>query len=260
MINILHYFVYSSKHQLKIKVGDEEWGRVREEERWTGSGRRSRGDAEPQWDEWGIPVKGKRGKFNVPLQWVTRGCNCRSGRNGESIAPRGVVRWLHHVDTDILATSFLHPALFGHRVSRALSARLTAYNHRDADDDDDDDVVAATATKSRRHRLGSFLYLLFLRVTLNGFYWSCSFLHSLIEFFQNSKATLHYIMAIIKITIIKILEFVFKTTQYITTISLFTYTFKSVNYGKKYGIIKTPNIRVQSTIIFLNKRSYYKFA
>jgi len=39
--------------------------------------------------EWGIPV---RGEFNVPLQWVTRGCNCRSGRNGANIAPMGVVR------------------------------------------------------------------------------------------------------------------------------------------------------------------------
>lgn len=44
-------------------------------------------------------------EFNVPLQWVTRGCNCRSGRNRAGIAVMGVVRWLHRVDTDISATS-----------------------------------------------------------------------------------------------------------------------------------------------------------
>ena len=43
-------------------------------------------------------------EFNVPLQWVTRGCNCRSGRNGAGIAAMGVVRWLHRVDTDISAS------------------------------------------------------------------------------------------------------------------------------------------------------------
>lgn len=42
--------------------------------------------------EEGLRVKGPGGKFNVPLQWVTRGCNCRGGRNGASIAPMGVVR------------------------------------------------------------------------------------------------------------------------------------------------------------------------
>jgi hypothetical protein len=37
-------------------------------------------------------ARGRREEFNVPLQRVTRGCNCRSGRNGASIAPMGVAR------------------------------------------------------------------------------------------------------------------------------------------------------------------------
>lgn len=50
-------------------------------------------------------IQGRETEFNVPLQWVTRGCNCRSGRNGARIAAMGVVRWLHRVDTDISATT-----------------------------------------------------------------------------------------------------------------------------------------------------------
>lgn len=64
-------------------------GKRREEE-----DRRSRGMTPSQRETCGVrrvPAREKEGEFNVPLQWVTRGCNCRSGRNGASIALMGVV-------------------------------------------------------------------------------------------------------------------------------------------------------------------------
>lgn len=38
---------------------------------------------------WVREGRGMETEFNVPLQWVTRGCNCRSGRNGAGIAADG---------------------------------------------------------------------------------------------------------------------------------------------------------------------------
>lgn len=38
---------------------------------------------------WVREGRGMEMEFNVPLQWVTRGCNCRSGRNGAGIAADG---------------------------------------------------------------------------------------------------------------------------------------------------------------------------
>lgn len=38
---------------------------------------------------WAREGRGMETEFNVPLQWVTRGCNCRSGRNGAGIAADG---------------------------------------------------------------------------------------------------------------------------------------------------------------------------
>ena len=71
----------------------------------TGSNGAKRGAGSWRGRGGGSTIQGRETEFNVPLQWVTRGCNCRSGRNGASIAAMGVVRWLHRVDTDISATT-----------------------------------------------------------------------------------------------------------------------------------------------------------